>query len=192
MDIGTNSAVAAPAAAPINWRHTLELWAFGMAKVPLIPFIRPRVRVVSSDRYEISVALRRRTSNQVGSMYFGAIVMGPEMVPAAHSLVIARSMGRLASFVTRQVSGEFLSAAKSDVFFRSDSGPEIQAAIERAMATSAPSTARVKVVAFCPAQPQKPVARFEFELSVKLGKPVKAVPLAPYAGHSHTVQAQEN
>jgi hypothetical protein len=167
-------------AEPVNWRHTLELWTFGLAKVPLILYVRPRVRVVTSDRYEISIGLTRRTGNQVGSMYFGAIVMGAEMTPSAHALVVARSMGKLASFVTKQVKAEFLAAAKGDVIFRTENGAEIRAALERAVASNAAAVAKVNVVAFCADRVQKPVARFELELSVKAVADVKPVALPAY------------
>lgn len=168
-------------AEPVNWRHTLELWTFGLAKVPLILYVRPRVRVVTSDRYEISIGLTRRTGNQVGSMYFGAIVMGAEMTPSAHALVVARSMGKLASFVTKQVHGEFLAAAKSEVTFRTESGPQIHAALQRAIETNGPAIAKVHVLAFCAEPGPKPVARFELELSVKTVANVKPVALQAYA-----------
>jgi hypothetical protein len=178
--IGNRSDELGVRAEPVNWRHTMELWTFGLAKVPMILYTRPRVRVVTADRYEISIGLTRRTRNQVGSMYYGALVMGAEMVPSAHALVIARSMGKLASFVTKQVHGQFLSAAKGDVTFRTESGPQIQAALQRAIETNAPALAKVQVLAFCTDPGPKPVARFELELSVKAVADVKPVALHAY------------
>jgi hypothetical protein len=110
-------------------------------------------------------------------MAFGSIVIGAEIVPSAHALVIARSMGKLASFVTKQVHGEFLAPAKGDVTFRSDSGPQLHAALQRAVAEKAAALAKVQVDALCAS---KPVARFELVLSVKAVGKVKPVALAPY------------
>ncbi|MHA0112018.1 hypothetical protein ACXYUI_33930, partial [Klebsiella pneumoniae] len=52
---------------------TVYLRFFGLRKIPLILYLRPSIVEWSEARLVLKIPLRRRTKNQLGSMYFGAL-----------------------------------------------------------------------------------------------------------------------
>ena len=52
---------------------------FGILKVPLIWYCRPKVIEHTDEKIEIKIALKRRTRNHLGSMYFGVLAVGADI-----------------------------------------------------------------------------------------------------------------
>ena len=61
-------------------KYNLYLWYFGLTKVRLIHFIRPKIIDVNKDGVTLFMPLDRRTRNHVKSMYIGAMVVGVDLV----------------------------------------------------------------------------------------------------------------
>ena len=57
-------------------KYNLYLWYFGLTKVRLIHFIRPKIIDVNKEGVTLFMPLDRRTRNHVRSMYIGAMVVG--------------------------------------------------------------------------------------------------------------------
>ena len=60
-------------------KANLYLKFFGLIKIPLLWFCRPKIITLSSNLVEIKIPLRRRTKNHLNSMYFGALSVGADI-----------------------------------------------------------------------------------------------------------------
>ena len=81
-----------------HWPLTAQLWAFGALKIPLMFYLRPRILALSETSVALEVRLRRRTRNHRGTMYFGALATGAELVPGIFCNTLGRRLGRSVSF----------------------------------------------------------------------------------------------
>ena len=63
-----------------RFKYNFFLWVFGLTKVRMIGYCRPRVINVSDTEVVLSIPLNRRTRNHVGSMYIGAMTVGVDFV----------------------------------------------------------------------------------------------------------------
>jgi acyl-coenzyme A thioesterase PaaI-like protein len=150
-------------------RATARLWTFAALRVPLILFLRPRVRELSDDRAAVTIPLSRRTRNPAGSMYFGALASGADMVPGMLAVVCGRRLGRPVRFAFRECTARFLRRADGDVTFACGDGAAVASALARSSASRGWHEARVKVVATCgTANGDEPVATFDLLLAVRV------------------------
>lgn len=152
----------------VPWKETLKVRLFGLLKIPLIGYVRPRVRRVDADEVEIVVPLGRRTKNHWGTMYFGALAVGADLAAGLHAMhAVARAKkeaGVDIGFVFKDVQGEFLRRPDDHVTFHSGEG----AAVADAIAEAARSGERVNVpVPVTCTAGNHAVARFTLTLSLK-------------------------
>src|SRR4051812_16918396 len=63
---------------PPNLKHTLQMRAGTLFKIPLIFYVSPTVVELTEGRAEIRIPLCWRTKNHWGSMYFGALAIGAD------------------------------------------------------------------------------------------------------------------
>jgi acyl-coenzyme A thioesterase PaaI-like protein len=129
---------------------------------------------MTEDRCEIVLPLGWRTRNHLGSMYFGALCTGADAAAALFAMKAAEKAGSIA-IVFKDVKGEFLKRAESDVHFVCDQGREIHALMEKAAASGERENLPVRVVATVPKLlGSEPVARFTLTLSVKRRQAAKS------------------
>jgi acyl-coenzyme A thioesterase PaaI-like protein len=142
---------------------------FGLLKIPLLAFVRPRVVELSPDRCVVKIPLRRRTRNHLGSMYFGALAVGADCAGGLIAAELIRRSGEPVHLVFKAFRAEFLKRPESDVYFICEDGPLIQAQMERVLATGERVTEPVALTAAvrAPDGSLEPVARFALELSLK-------------------------
>ena len=145
-----------------------SLWLFGIFKIPLIGFVRPRLIELSDTKMVIKIPLRRRTKNHLGSMYFGALAIGADLSGAFQAFFIAEKTDRKMSIVFKNFNASFISRPESDVFFVSDEGGLIQEIIDETIKTKERVTKDIKINAFTN-YPEAPihVAEFGLGLSIK-------------------------
>ena len=145
-----------------------SLWLFGIFKIPLIGFVRPRLIELSDTKMVIKIPLRRRTKNHLGSMYFGALAIGADLSGAFQAFFIAEKTDRKMSIVFKNFNASFISRPESDVFFVSDEGGLIQEIIDETIKTKERVTKDIKINAFTN-YPEAPihVAEFVLGLSIK-------------------------
>ena len=60
-------------------KANLYLKIFGLTKIPLLWFCRPKIIILNTESVEIKIPLRRRTKNHLNSMYFGALSVGADI-----------------------------------------------------------------------------------------------------------------
>jgi hypothetical protein len=145
-----------------------SLWLFGIFKIPLIGFVRPRLIELSDTKMVIKIPLRRRTKNHLGSMYFGALAIGADLSGAFQAFFIAEKTNRKMSIVFKNFNASFISRPESDVFFVSEEGGLIQDIIDETIKTKERVTKDIKINAFTN-YPEDPthVAEFVLGLSIK-------------------------
>lgn len=152
----------------IKWKETLTLWTFGLLKVPLIFWVRPKVLVLDDIRAEIQIPLKRRYKNHLNSMYFGVLCVGADVAGGIHLVkYMDGKLGKL-SFVFKDFHAEFLKRPEADVHFSCVDGQAIADTVLKASQSGERENVAVQVIATTPTLSQgEPVARFTLTLSVK-------------------------
>lgn len=88
-----------------NW---MLRW-FGLFKVPLIGYCRPRFLHLDAYSVTILIPLRRRTRNHLGSMYFGVLAIGADIAGGALAVYIADKRKFKISLAFKSVAGPVMS-----------------------------------------------------------------------------------
>ena len=145
-----------------------KLWLFGIFKIPLIGFVRPRLIELSDTKMVIKIPLRRRTKNHLGSMYFGGLAIGADLAGAFQAFLIADKTNRKMSIVFKDFKANFISRPESDVFFVSEDGSLIQEMVDESIKTKERVTKGITIKAYIN-YPENSIliADFELGLSVK-------------------------
>jgi acyl-coenzyme A thioesterase PaaI-like protein len=160
----------------MNWLHkliaektreTLSLRLFGLTQIPLLFYVGVSVAEISPERMVVSIPLRRRTRNHLGSMYFGALCIGADCAPGAFAMYLIRQQPERISMVFKDFQAEFLKRAEGDVDFCCDQGKEIAELVAQAAASDQRVERQVEVIATVPSLSDEPVARFKLTLSLK-------------------------
>lgn len=148
-------------------RETLFVRLFSL-RVPVLLFLGPRVERLDDDRCEVSIRLRWRSRNHVGSMYFGALCAGADLAGGLAAARLIRERHPRVSLIFADVQGAFLKRADGDVRFTCADGRRIAAAVASADETGERVTLPVGIVATVPSKyGDEPVARFTLGLSLK-------------------------
>lgn len=144
------------------------LLMFGLFKIPLIGFVRPRLLEITDTRMVIKIPLRRRTRNHLGSMYFGALAIGADLAGAFQAFQVAEQMKRNVSIAFKNFEADFIKRPETDVYFIAEDGLMIQAMVDDSIKTGERVTKNVTITAVT-GYPQNPetVAEFVLGLSVK-------------------------
>lgn len=144
------------------------LWLFGMFKIPLIGFVRPRILEFDANRMVIKIKLRRRTRNHLGSMYFGALGIGADLAGAFQAFSIADEKKRKYSIAFKDFKADFLKRPEADVYFVSEEGNHISEMMDRSFQSGERVTENVKILGITDYfGNSEVVAEFELGLSVK-------------------------
>ena len=142
------------------------LFLLGVAKIPIIGFVKPRL--VKLDDYEaaVKIRLRRRTKNHLKSMYFGALAVGADVAAGLHAFYFAQKMGKKVSFAFKGMNAEFLMRAESDIVFVSEDGAIVQDAMNRSLDLGERINEPINVLA--KNSKGETVATFEMVVSVRV------------------------
>ena len=149
-------------------RETMWVRAWALRNVFLLWFVRPSIIELSDDRCEVVIPLTWRTRRRdIHAMYLGVLVMGADVAGGLIAFNLITRSNRNASFLFKDVKGEFLKRAEDDVHFVCEDGALIRDMVGRAMASGERQEATVQVTATVPTKLQEPVARFALTLSVR-------------------------
>lgn len=149
-------------------RATMILRWFGLSKVPMIWYTRPRVIEASDLRCEVVIPLRYRTRNHLKSMYFGSLCTGADIAGGFLAMRLAWKWKLPVSLVFKSFKCEFLKRAEDDVHFVCEEGARITEQFHKCVKSGERNSFPVHVTAYVPKKlGTEPVARFELELSLK-------------------------
>ncbi|MBC7661043.1 MAG: DUF4442 domain-containing protein [Chitinophagaceae bacterium] len=154
---------------PEKARDTFLILAFGWWKIPLIAFVRPRVIEMNDDRLKMLIPLRRRTKNHLGSMYFGALMIGADAAAGYYAAKLIWNSGEKIDFVFKSAQGLFLKRPTGDVVFTCEQGAVIRDLVQRSLGGERVD-AELKVFATVPSLSPDVVAEMTLVLSLKKRK----------------------
>lgn len=153
---------------PILWKETLFLWGLTALKIPMIFYLRPKVRRVDGSGCVISIPLKRRAKNHMNAMYFGALAVGADC--AGGFLAMKRILGeRLpVNLVFKDFTAEYRFRAEGETFFVCEEGATFEALLKRALEGSERVESPLRITAYVPEKIEKdPVAEFKLTVSLK-------------------------
>lgn len=144
------------------------LFLFGIFKIPLIGFVRPRIITLDEKSIIVRIKLNRFTRNHLRSMYFGALAIGADLSGAFQAFMLAELKKAKVSIAFKDFKAEFLKRPEGHVYFVSTEGEHINDMIERTIASKerVTETVHIKAVTGYPDNIEE-VALFELGLSVK-------------------------
>ena len=141
--------------------------SFGLIRIPLIFFCRPKVVSISDTMLEVKIKLNRRTKNHLNSMYFGVLSVGADVTCGFLAMkLISKNQSRI-SLIFKNFHANFLKRAEGDVHFICEDGMTIQNLVEVAEQTGERQNLPVNVTATVPSISNEPVAEFILTLSLK-------------------------
>ncbi len=155
---------------PETFRDSILLKLFAWWKVPLIGFVRPRVLTMDAEQLRMLIPLRRRSKNHLGSMYFGALMIGADVAAGFYAVKLIFQSGEKVDFVFKSVQGSFLKRPLGDVVFTCDQGLAISELVAAAIRTGERVDAPLKVIATVPSISPEVVAEMTLVLSLKKRK----------------------
>ena len=141
--------------------------SFGLTKVPLIWWCRPKVVEHTDERLEIKIPLRFRTKNHLGSMYFGVLAVGADVTGGFLAMDPIIESGRKVALIFKDFKADFLKRPEGDVHFYCDDGLEIRKLVKRAIETGDRHNFTMMIEATVPSVSIDVVARFRLTLSLK-------------------------
>lgn len=150
----------------LAWRDTLEINVVGLATIPMLAFIGPRVVQNDADACRIRIPFNWRTGNHMGSMYFGVLCAGADVASGMPVLRLMREHRRFVVPSFKDLHAEFLRRAEADVTFENLDLAGISEAYEETLRTGERVNVTVRIAATVP-EAAEPVARFATTLSMR-------------------------
>ena len=149
-------------------KMTLYIRYFGLTKVPMIFYCRPRVLDITSDSVTVKIPLLRRNKNHVGSMYLGALSVGDDITSAMLALSVIKKSKKKIIPIFKDFNVEFLKRAEGDVHFECTEGEKIKSLVQKVIDTGNRCNEIIHVIAYVPSKLEnQPVAKFKLTLSLK-------------------------
>lgn len=144
------------------------LQVFGLAKVPVLFFLQPKVVELNEQNCVIKIPLSWRSKNHLNCMYFGALAAGADCAGGFMAMKIAYEEKLPINILFKDFKAEFLRRAEGDVYFVCEDGRKVSQMMQQAVSSGERQNETVIVTAYVPAdRPQDPVARFELTLTCK-------------------------
>lgn len=149
---------------------------FGLVKIPMIGYVRPRIVRQDDTQVVLKVPLSRRTRNHHGTMYFGALAVGADLAAGLVAMQetdrLRKADGTKVSFVFKDAEGRFLRRPDGDVHFTCTEVPAIRALVDKAAQSGAREELGVAVTCTVPdVTGDEAVARFTLTISLKRRNP---------------------
>ncbi len=150
-------------------KQTAFVRLFGLAKIPLIWFVRPTVVELNETTTQIKIPFIRKNKNHLGSMYFGVLCTAADLAGGLAAMEHINKSGKAISLSFKDFKADFHKRAHGDTFFTNNQGPEIKSFIEKVIESGERQNMSVDVAATTPTQfGDEPVATFQLTLSCKL------------------------
>jgi len=148
-------------------KANLYLKLFGISKIPLIYFCRPKILVFDEDSIEVRIRLNRRTMNHLRSMYFGVLAVGADITAGFFAMQKIQDSGSKVALIFKDFKADFLKRPEGDVVFSCAQGPAIKNLVKEAIEMGKRVDMPVEVTASVPTISDDVVARFKLTLSLK-------------------------
>ena len=140
---------------------------FGLFRIPLILYCRPKVMSISNTRLEVKIKYNRRTKNHLNSMYFGVLSIGADVTGGFLAMKFIQESKSQIALIFKDFHADFLRRAEGDVHFICEDGFAIQELIKVAEETGQRQNLPLHITATVPTISHQPVAKFVLTLSIK-------------------------
>ena len=148
-------------------KTTWQMLVFGLMRIPLIFFCRPKVVSISDTKLEVKIKLNRRTKNHLNSMYFGVLSVGADVTGGFLAMkLICNNQSRI-SLIFKDFHADFLKRAEGDVHFICEDGLAIKNLVEVVEQTGERQNLPLHITATVPSISNETVAEFILTLSLK-------------------------
>jgi len=148
-------------------KANLYLNFFGVTKIPLLWFCRPKIVSISNKSVEIKIPFKRRTRNHLNSMYFGALSVGADITGGFLAMTCIQNSNKNISLIFKDFKANFLKRAEGDVHFRCTQGEDIVKLVQRTIESGERENMIVHIDAIVPSISDDKVAEFNLTLSLK-------------------------
>ena len=122
-----------------NWpslqKMQRNLWLFGLFKIPMIAFCRPKIVVWNEDEVIICIKRSRRTNNHLKSMYFGSLMVGADLAAGLHAFAYIVTEKKSISLAFKSCQATFLQRPETHVYFQAKAGKIVREMIQQSIAT---------------------------------------------------------
>lgn len=150
-----------------EFRATTAIRIFGILKVPMIYYCRPKVVAITKSHAEVKIKLRRRTKNHLNSIYFGTLAVGSDITCGILAMEKIRESNENISLVFKDFHASFKKRAEGDVHFYCIDGEKIDLLVSRAVSTKERVNEKINIIAKVPSISNEVVAEFSETLSLK-------------------------
>ena len=148
-------------------KTTRLIQLFGITKVPMIWYCRPKVIEHTDEKIEIKIPLKRKTKNHLGSMYFGVLAVGADITGGFLAMNPIQESGRKINLIFKDFKADFLKRPEGDVHFTCNDGLAVKELVDRVSKSSDRHNFKLSIEATVPSISSEVVAKFELTLSLK-------------------------
>ena len=148
-------------------KTTRLIQLFGITKVPMIWYCRPKVIEHTDEKIEIKIPLKRKTKNHLGSMYFGVLAVGADITGGFLAMDPIQESGRKINLIFKDFKADFLKRPEGDVHFTCNDGLAVKELVDRVSKSSDRHNFKLSIEATVPSISSEVVAKFELTLSLK-------------------------
>ena len=148
-------------------KTTRLIQLFGITKVPMIWYCRPKVIEHTDEKIEIKIPLKRNTKNHLGSMYFGVLAVGADITGGFLAMDPIQESGRKINLIFKDFKADFLKRPEGDVHFTCNDGLAVKELVDRVSKSSDRHNFKLSIEATVPSISSEVVAKFELTLSLK-------------------------
>ncbi len=150
------------------FKANMFLLLYGLLKIPLLAFVRPKCTELSPTRSVIKIKLGRRTQNHLKVMYFGALGIGAELSIAITAVAAIYESGQKIDFIFKDFKANFSKRCDGDVLFICEEADKVRALIEQAKVSPDRLEGTFKAYSTVPSKSKtEKVATYELTLSVR-------------------------
>jgi len=143
------------------------LFWFGLFKIPIIRFVRPKVVKIDAGQCVIRIPYRRRNKNHLGGIYIAAFTIGADLAAGFLAFYLFRRQKLRVSLAFKSMEAQYHKRAEADLFFICKSGKEIAEMIEESKTTGERQNKVLPIYAQL-ASSDEPIASINIELSIKV------------------------
>ena len=143
------------------------MYAFFLFKVPMILWCSPRINTIDNSSVTLTIPLNFLTKNHLGSMYFGALMVGVDLACGLLAFHLIKQSNQRLSLIFKDVNAQFLQRAEGSVRFECLEGALIQDMIQNAISSQERVSMPIPVKGIL-VSTNECVAEFTITLSIKL------------------------
>tara|TARA_B100000029_G_C17531458_1_gene943397 strand:- start:908 stop:1378 length:471 start_codon:yes stop_codon:yes gene_type:complete len=151
-----------------EFKATMMIRAFGLLKVPIILYCRPRVVSISDSHVELKIPLKRRTKNHLNSLYFGVFAVGSDLTAGALAMRSIKKSNQKINLVFKDFHANFKMRAEGDVHFYCNEGEKIDTLVKKTVVSRNRESESINIFAKVPSISNEIVAEFTETLSLKV------------------------